>query len=147
MELIERISIITKQYEDNLFEIIKEEIDKSKIEVEKKNLSPIETFIYVNEKLQKIFAQLALVEGTIKDEKDYIESLNSYIMPENLQERIYTYLSPIIEEARNYIKSMCEDVLASTSLSDLRNNYNKLLSILSIKAIEENDYLYEGIKL
>lgn len=87
------------------------------------------------------------MEGTIKDEKDYIESLNSYIMPENLQERIYTYLSPIIEEARNYIKSMCEDVLASTSLSDLRNNYNKLLSILSIKAIEENDYLYEGIKL
>ena len=146
MELIETFKELTTKYDNSMFEIFKSIIDEGKKEAEERSFDPIETFILVNEKLQNTFAQLALVQGIVSETKNYNDSLSSYIVSEKLQERIYSYLGPIIKEVRKTIKQKGEEVLESTSLDELQDRYNSLLSVLSMKPIQENEYLYQGIE-
>ena len=146
MELMDKFTSITKKHDDAMFEIFKSIIDKAKKEAEEQRLDSIYTFVYVNEKLQNAFRKLALVKGVVSDEKNYTEALSSHILSESLLERIYTYLYSIIKDTRNGIRKLCEDILDSTSLKELQERYDRLLSVLSMREIQANEYLYEGIE-
>ena len=71
MNLLENFSMLIKEQDEALFEIFKQLIDKAKTEAIEKNVNPISTFIYVNEKMEYGYIQLALAKGIILREKDY----------------------------------------------------------------------------
>lgn len=145
--MLKEFENITKKYDDSMFEIFKRVIDEAKTESKKNNLDSIEIFIYVSDKLRFAYAQLALAQGIISNENNYNEALNKYIISEKLLERICVYTAPIAEAARNAIKLKAEEILQSTSLDELQNEYNSLFSLLSNDSIQENPWLYEAIEL
>lgn len=147
MDLLERFKIISSQYEDSLFEIIKEVIDEAKVNALDKNLNPVETFILINEKLQKLYKNLVLTQGIISDEKQYTEKHIYYIISEKVYERIDLYLRPVLANARKYIEERANELLYCTSLDEMQEKYNSLMELLSNKVIQDNSYLIEDIKL
>lgn len=110
-----------------------------------KKLNPISTFIHVNEKIEYGYIQLTLTKGIIVSEKDYSECHNQLIISEKLLEKIYTYIEPITKNARIEIKA--DYILMSSSLEELKEEYNNLMKLLSNDIIQKNSYVYEEIEL
>jgi hypothetical protein len=59
---------INKKYEDDLFNIIKKVIDEVIMETENICLNPVDSFIFINDKLVSFYKQMAIVNGIISDE-------------------------------------------------------------------------------
>ena len=147
MNLLENFSMLLKEQDEDLFEIFKQLIDNAKIEAKEKNLNPISTFIHVNEKIEYGYIQLALAKGIIVREKDYSECHNQLIISEKLLEKIYTYIEPITKNARKEIKLKVNYILMSSSLEELKEEFNNLMKLLSNDTIQKNSYVYEEIEL
>jgi antitoxin component YwqK of YwqJK toxin-antitoxin module len=69
------------------------------------------------------------------------------MISEDLQERIWTYLNPVIENARNYIIKKAQEVCESTTLDELQTSYDELFTLLSNKTIQHNSFVYEDLDI
>jgi len=143
---------ITEEYDNKLYNVFKKVIDEAKIYTKKSNMNAIETFEYVNKKLELAYVELALALGIISNKAAYIETCNFPVrinppLSEKLIERIYYYMDDIIKEVQKVIAEKAEDILISETLDELQEKYNELQSILSNKTISESPYLYEGLEL
>ena len=143
MSLSNEFKILTQQFDESIFQIFKKVIDEAKEEAQKNDLDSILTFISINDKIKYCCIQLALANGIIENENDYNESHNSLIISENLLKKIYTYIEPITEKAKNEITCKVKSISNSNSVEDLQNACNNLFSLLSNKTIQENAYLYQ----
>lgn len=147
MDLLDEYKLITNQYEDSLFNIIKKVIDDAKEEAFNCNMNPVDTFIYINDKLVRMYKQMLITQEIISDEKQYTKKLVSYVISEKLFERIESYMQPVISCTRKYIEEKANDLLDSTSLDELQEKHKFLMDLLSNKTIQDNSYLYEDIEL
>ena len=138
-------NVIIDEYNNKLFDLFKHHIDMAIEDSKKinrnntkdKNESAIDTYVYVNKKIQNCFTAIANIQGRESDPD----------LSEDLIERIYTYIEPITLEAKKAIKKEAENVLDSYTLSELHENYNNLKSKLDIIANEVDiDYLFEDIE-
>lgn len=145
--MLEEYKLITNQYEDALFNIIKKVIDEAKEKAVNSNMNPVDTFIFINDKLVQMYKQMLISQEIISDEKQYTKRLVNYVISEKLLERIDSYMQPVILCTREYIKEKANDLLDSTSLDELQEKYKFLMSLLSNKTIQDNSYLYEDIEL
>jgi len=146
MSIYNKFSDITKEYDNKLYIVFKEIIDQAIKEADNKKMDSIMKFIYVNSKLESAYVELALALGIISDNNS--SELPKRIDPpisENLLERIYEYINPIIESAKMRIKQKAEYVLQSSNLLELKERYTDLMKILSADEIQENSYLIEDI--
>ena len=146
MSIYNKFSDITKEYDNKLYIVFKEIIDQAIKEADNKKMDSIMKFIYVNSKLESAYVELALALGIISDNNP--SELPKRIDPpisENLLERIYEYINPIIESAKMRIKQKAEYVLQSSNLLELKERYTDLMKILSADEIQENSYLIEDI--
>ena len=87
------------------------------------------------------------IHGLGGSKESYNEAHNNLMISENLQERILTYLNPVIENARNYIIKKAQEVCESTTLDELQTSYDELLSLLSNKTIQHNSFVYEDLDI
>lgn len=145
MTTLSQFTILTSQHDNALFDIFKNIIDEAKAETEKNWLDSISAFIFVIDNLESAYAHLAMAMGIIATEKEYNEGLNKFIVSEKLSERIYTYLEPITQAAREDIKKKAEEDKDAFTLSELHKKYGALNSLLSNKTLQQNSYVYEGI--
>lgn len=148
MALVDEFTTVTEEYDNNLYNIFKRVIDEATLYSKQASMDPIETFIHVNKKLEISYVELSVALGiTSKEKAHFAFQNNKPPLSEKLQERIFTYMEPITNEARNTIKLKAEDVLSATSLEELQEKYNSLLSMLSKEPISKSPYLYEGLEL
>ena len=147
-ELLDTFNSITKKYDDDLFDIFKSVIDKSNEEAKKIKMNSIETFIYVNQKLELSFIQLSLSLGIISDVKHYIEFYrDNPPISEKLLKRICNYMESITLNAKEELKNIANEVLDAYDLEELHEKYNKLNLILENDVIDRSDYLTDGLIL
>lgn len=147
MALVDEFTTVTEEYDNNLYNVFKKVIDKAKLYSKQANMDPIETFIHVNKSLEDSYIELSVALGITSKEKAHFAFQNNKApLSEKLQERLFTYIEPITNEARNAIKLKAKDVLSATSLEELQEKYNSLLSILSKEPISKSPYLYEGLE-
>lgn len=147
MELLDKFKSILNQYEDSLYEIIKDFIDEVLVEAKNNNLNPVETFILINEKLQDFYKKMVIIQGIVSDEKRCNEKHIDYIISERVYDRIDLYLKPVLIDARKYIQKRANELLYCTSLDEMQEKYNSLMGLLSNKVIQDNSYLTEDIRL
>lgn len=147
MALADEFTTVTEEYDNNLYNIFKKVIDEAQLYSKQANMDPIETFIHVNKSLEISYVELSVALGITSKEKAHFAFQNNKApLSEKLQERLFAYIEPITNEARNAIKLKAEDVLSATPLEELQEKYNSLLSILSKKPISSSPYLYEGLE-
>lgn len=144
MALVDLFNNITKEYDDKLFAIFKDVIDKAIIEAEEKKLNSLDKFLYIDEMLNHAYIDLAS-SMEIASSPNYIQRINPPIS-EKLLERICNYLEPYVNAASDYIKVVGEQVINSTNMEELLDNYSELQKILETDGVFENSYLYEGIE-
>ena len=147
MDLIEEFATITKAYDDALFQIFKRVIDTSITKNQENKLDDLTIFINVFETLKESYINLAIATGIISSKEYYNEAHNNLMISENLQERILTYLNPIIENARNFIIKKAQEVCESTTLDELQISYDELFTLLSNKTIQHNSFVYEDLDI
>ena len=145
MELLDEFIKITTEYDNTLFEIFKREIDEAVIHCNKNNLNTIDTYIFVNKKIELLYAKLSIAMGLIPNELSY--NSTNYPVSENLLGRICDYVDELSNLARNEIKKIAEDVLESTTIEELQDKYNKLSRIMNELNENNSDFIYEGIEL
>lgn len=150
MSLTNEFININKEYDNKLYDTFKKVIDEALTESKNNNMNPIEIYIYVNEKLESAYVELALAMGLITKNEIYMPpyDVQSRVKPpisDNLFDRISAYMEPFIEEARKAIKLQAEEILQSKNLEELQEKYHKLEKILSIQSISEAPYLYENL--
>lgn len=147
MDFIEKFNIINKQYEDDVFNLFKCIIDEAKLESTNLKYNPVECLCYVCGVINNAYIQLAISNEIISDEKSFTKSYIKYIISEKLFERIEMYIQPLYDNVREYIVKLANDLLYSTSLEELKEKYEFLMSLISNKIVQENSYLYEDIQL
>lgn len=145
MTIYNMFTDITKEYDNKLYVVFKEIIDQAIIEADNKKLDSIKKFIYLNSKLESAYVELALALEIITNKTELPRRIDPPIS-ENLLERIYEYINPIIESAKMGIKQKAEYVLQSSNLLELQERYDYLKQILSTDEIQENPYLIEDIE-
>ena len=138
---------INKKYEDDLFNIIKKVIDEAIMETENICLNPVDSFIFINDKLVSFYKQMAIVNGIISNEKSFTNGHIKYLISERLFIRIDEYLEPIYCSVKNYISIKANEVLESSTLGEMQEKYNSLILLSNNKAIKENSFLYDDIEL
>lgn len=150
MKLVDEFTIITEEYDNKLFNIFKRVIDVALKDSKDSNMDPIETFIYINDKLESSYVELAVALGIVTEESIKVygkNSLRSAPISEKLFERIDAYMEPVVKEAREVIRRKAEEVQRATSLEELKEKYNHLMAILNSEAISNFSYIFEDLEI
>lgn len=152
MSMKDDFTHITEDYDNKLFNVYKKVIDEAKAHCKSVRMNAIETFIYVNNKLELSYIELAQVLGIISEEEAHIVACNFRIkrkppISEKLEERIYDYIDDIIKGVQKIITEKAEDILVSETLDELQQKYGELQSILTNNTISESPYLYERLEI
>lgn len=145
MGVIEEFNEILVTYDDRLHAIFKREIDKAIADCKKENLDDLETFIYVNSKIDELFNQLSVSWGLIEPNQTYNES--HLPITAELMAKIYDHTNDLSIKATNQILLMSLELLESKTLDELRRRYEKLDKICKRLDEQHISFIYEGIEL
>ena len=113
---------IIDKYEDEMFKLFKEHIDSAVDEAKMIKLDNFDIYIYVNQKIEDCYHAISILQGRSEASEPDLR--------EKLIDKIYTYIEPITKKAKEYIKVLADDVIDSSTLIDLNENYDILKSKL-----------------
>lgn len=145
MEVIEEFNEILMAYDDRLHAIFKREIDKAIDDCKKEELDDLETFIYVNSKIDELFNLLSVSWGYTDPNQTYHEG--HLPITEELMAKIYSYTNDLSIKATNQILLMSLELLESKTLDELRRKYEKLDKVCKRLDEQHISFIYEGIEL
>jgi hypothetical protein len=143
MELANEFRLITKDYENRLFEVFKETIDLTKNYALEHKMDPVDTYVCVNKAIEDAYKKLAFAQGMIGYcDLPYEAHPN---LSDELTERIYAYIEPITNEARKALQKQVDNIVDSSTLGELLEKLDIFKKMLVDKGIDS--ILYEDLEI
>jgi hypothetical protein len=143
MGIVDDFSDIVSDYETRLFNKFKEIIDSSLSIAREENMNPLDTYLFVNNKVEEAYKMLAYVLGDIAY-PEFVQEVDPPVS-DRLMEKIDDYINPLCDLAINEIQRQFDEVMSSSNLGEFMEKYEAFKNMLSEKNVK--DFMYEDIKI
>lgn len=144
MELIEEFSVITNELEKRLAEIFKRVIDTAISEADERKFGPLDKYLYVNNAINNAYRSLAYANGEI-DGTNFPYDRTPSLVSDHLMDRIYTYTSPLYDDAQKELQAMVDNIINSETVGELMEKYYKFKMMLDNKGVDPD--FYEDVEI
>ena len=143
MSSFEKFNKLTIEYDNRLFEIFREIIDTAISYSLEERLNPLDRYVYVNNAIEQAYRELACAQGYIPSCDLPYEAHPR--LSDELEIRIYDYIEPITEGARQLLQKQVDEMMNSNTLGELKEKFEHFKNMLEQKDIPS--FLYEDLEI